>query len=150
MLWSPYCLILFPDDQFQPFVSSFSRLVYPDPKVYQTSFIFPSLFTAPATPSYPLFSIFNPNFSFFFPSPFLSYRNHSSSTAFRPLPSFLFLHTYCVASPPSLSSSLSLPVYLILSRLYSPPGPSPWLPSAKLTRTWVLGSLFHATFIGYG
>lgn len=37
------------------------------------------------------------------------------------------------------------PPYSILVRFRLFPGPSPWLHPAKLTRTWVSGSLFHDT-----
>lgn len=56
-------------------------------------------------------------------------------------------------SPPLLLPSPPPPTLLFPRRCLRPqlsPGPSPWLLPAKLTRTWVLGSLVHATFIGHG
>lgn len=45
--------------------------------------------------------------------------------------------------------SPSLPLSTILPRPFQP-GPSPWPHPAKLTRTWVSGSLVHATLIRCG
>jgi hypothetical protein len=148
VLWSPYCLIL-----FLTISSNLSFRLFPASSIQTQKSTKPhSFFHSLSYPRHTflpsLLHIQSQILFFLSLLLFLSYRNHSSSTAFGPLPSFLFLHTYCTVSAPSPSPLLS-PVHLILSRLYSPPGPSPWS-SAKLTRTRVLGSLVDATFIGYG
>lgn len=57
---------------------------------------------------------------------------------------FFFSHLHYNTSQ-LCTISFPPPLYSILVRFRLFPGPSPWLHPAKLTRTWVSGSLVHDT-----
>lgn len=148
-----------PFPTFRRFVFFPPRLSRPKslPNLIHFSLLFPPT-PLPATLSYSPSPISNPIHSDF---PFLNLVL-TSTDFLSPLVIPFPVHFLGATSPPfpfPLSPPLLLPspppppTLLFPRRCLRPqlsPGPSPWLLPAKLTRTWVLGSLVHATFIGHG
>ena len=142
------------DDPFPTFRFVFfpPRLSRPKslPNLIHFSLLFPPT-SSPATLSYSPSSISNPIHSDF---PFLNLVL-TSTDSLSPLVIPFPVRFLGATSPPFPfhSPTPSSPHSLAFRRCLRPqfsPGPSPWLLPAKLTRTWVLGSLVHATFIGHG